>query len=217
MGFFLKVGVDREPILDVTHAYYYQVQAQLKFCGATCNYCDFVVWREGELFVQRIYPDDTFMASASRNMSSLSRWLYILPEILGKWYSKEPIKKPKSINPNVEENDKDQAGNTDQTVLLWCYCRKESGQMIACDNATFNGFTRIASTSQKFQRENGFVLIAVNRKRRTHIHNNYNIIISKFYSNETTESQQLHNAQQIVTTLSITLMSSGGGGVHIIK
>ena len=40
LRFFLKVGVDRKPILDVTYAYYYQVQAQLKFCGA--NYCDFV-------------------------------------------------------------------------------------------------------------------------------------------------------------------------------
>ena len=60
--FFLKVGVVGKPILDVTHAYYYQVQAQLKFCSA--NYCDFVVWREGELFVQKIYSDDAFIASA---------------------------------------------------------------------------------------------------------------------------------------------------------
>ena len=56
--FFLKVGVDENLVFGVTHAYYYQVQAQLKFSGANANYCDFVVWREGELFVQGIYSDN---------------------------------------------------------------------------------------------------------------------------------------------------------------
>ena len=57
----------------------------------------------------------------------------VLPKLLRKWYSKEPIRKPESAN---LENDKDQAGGTDETgSMTWCYCRKEeSGEMIACDN-----------------------------------------------------------------------------------
>ena len=140
----------------------------------------------------------------------------VLPELLGKWYSKEPIKKPEPSNTDVEENNKDQTGDTDQTVLLWCYCRKEeSGEMITCDNTECHILHELPPhhKNSKGKRENGFVPIAVNRKRTPHIHNNY--IINNFYSIETTESQQLHNAQQIVTTLSITLMSSWG--VHIIK
>ena len=40
--------------LKINHAYLYQVQAQMKFGGAT--HCDFVVWREEELMILRIYP-----------------------------------------------------------------------------------------------------------------------------------------------------------------
>ena len=52
---------DRNLTLNVYHAYYYQVQAQIKIqtqiklCKA--NYCDFVVFRREELFVQRVYLD----------------------------------------------------------------------------------------------------------------------------------------------------------------
>ena len=118
--------------MDVTHAYYYQVQAQLKFCGANANYCDFVVWQEGELFVQRIYPDNTFIASALEKCEQFVK-VAVLPELLGKWYSKEPIRKPESAD---LEDDNDQADGTDETgLMMWCYCRKEeSGEMIACDN-----------------------------------------------------------------------------------
>ena len=67
--------MDGKPILDITHAYYYQVHAQLKFRDA--NYCGFVVWREGELFVQRIYPDDMHVYGFGIQ-ESLSRWLFLL-------------------------------------------------------------------------------------------------------------------------------------------
>ena len=41
--------------LDKSHAYYYQVQAQIFICGV--EYCDFVVWTTRDLFMQRILPD----------------------------------------------------------------------------------------------------------------------------------------------------------------
>ena len=49
--FFLH-SIDGELTLNVNHAYYFQVQALLKLCNA--KYCDFVVFRMEELFVQRI-------------------------------------------------------------------------------------------------------------------------------------------------------------------
>ena len=65
-----------------------------------------------------------------RNVSSLSRW-HVLPELLGKWYSKEPIEKSESIssNTNIDDNDKNQA---DETRLVLCYCRKEESGEIDC-------------------------------------------------------------------------------------
>ena len=43
------------------HAYYFQVQAQLKFCCV--SYTDFVVWTDKQLFIQQIYPDEPFITN----------------------------------------------------------------------------------------------------------------------------------------------------------
>ena len=55
--FFLEQA-DGMYSLKKDHTYYYQVQAQMKF--SSVNYCDFVVWTERELLVQRIYLDEEF-------------------------------------------------------------------------------------------------------------------------------------------------------------
>lgn len=41
---------------------YYQVQAQMKFCQ--CLYCDFFVWSEEDIVIERIVPDIEFIESA---------------------------------------------------------------------------------------------------------------------------------------------------------
>ena len=41
------------------HAYYYQVQLQLLVCEA--SYCDFVVWSEDELYIERVLSDKPFI------------------------------------------------------------------------------------------------------------------------------------------------------------
>ena len=56
-NFFLHQNDDGALTLKQNHAYFYQTQMQMKFADA--QFCDFIVWREGELFVQRI-PPDTF-------------------------------------------------------------------------------------------------------------------------------------------------------------
>ena len=46
--FFLE-NVDGKFSLKKNHAYYYQIQAQMKFC--LVQYGDFIVWRQEELVV----------------------------------------------------------------------------------------------------------------------------------------------------------------------
>ena len=87
-AFCLQSNEDGKFSLNVYHAYYYQVQAQIKFSCA--NYADFVVWREGELAVQRIYPDEPFITAALDECKQFTK-IDILPELMGKYYSKVPI------------------------------------------------------------------------------------------------------------------------------
>jgi hypothetical protein len=61
-SFFLKEDSCGNLHLDIYHAYYFQVQAQLKFCCT--SYADFVVWTEKQLFIQQIYPDEPFITDA---------------------------------------------------------------------------------------------------------------------------------------------------------
>ena len=74
--------------LDKNHTYYYQVQAQIELCGA--KYCDFMVWSENELYIERIYPNKDFIRNAFDKASTFIR-VGVLPELVGKWFSKEPL------------------------------------------------------------------------------------------------------------------------------
>ena len=53
-GFFLKEDDGRNLSVNIYHAYYFQVRAQLKFCSAL--YADFIVWSENWLFFQHNLP-----------------------------------------------------------------------------------------------------------------------------------------------------------------
>lgn len=104
--------------LKRNHAYYYQIQLQMKLCETTFG--DFIVWREGDLIVERIYIDDSFLVHALEKATTFFK-LGILPEILGKWYTRLP-----------EYQHEAQACAMDD---VWCYCRSQlGGTMIACDN-----------------------------------------------------------------------------------
>ena len=93
----------------------------LRHCTST-SYCDFVAWREEELFIQRIYPNEQFIALALEKVTSFIK-LGVLPELLGKWYSKGPV------------STSSQPPNSCSQANEWCYCKQgEEGQMIACDN-----------------------------------------------------------------------------------
>ena len=72
----------------MNHAYYYQVQAQMKFTGA--SKCDFDVWSPFDLVVLRISPAEDFTVQAFAKATGLFKF-EILPEFVGKWYTKAPV------------------------------------------------------------------------------------------------------------------------------
>ena len=59
--FFLQ-EVNGKFTLKRDHAYYYQIQLQMKLCGTSCG--DFIVWRENELVLESIPIDEEFLTTA---------------------------------------------------------------------------------------------------------------------------------------------------------
>lgn len=57
--FFLEIDQNETMCLKKSHSHYAQVQGQLMITGV--EFCDFVVYTQSDLFVQRIFPDVIFM------------------------------------------------------------------------------------------------------------------------------------------------------------
>ena len=86
-SFCLSSTTDSNFTLRTEHAITTQVQLQMKVCQA--DYCDFVVWRPTEITVIRIIPNKTFIDSAIDQATKFYKF-GVLPELIGKWYSKIP-------------------------------------------------------------------------------------------------------------------------------
>ncbi|XP_014675741.1 PREDICTED: uncharacterized protein LOC106815748 [Priapulus caudatus] len=84
---FCLEKVDEEGKLQLkrTHAYHYQVQTQLFVCNK--DYCDFVVWTEGALHIERIEPDEEFWLSVELKAETFFK-AAVLPEMVGKMFSR---------------------------------------------------------------------------------------------------------------------------------
>ena len=107
-NFFLVQDDDGILRLKETHQYYYQVQMQMKFCNV--QYCDFVVWNKDVWINQRIELKSEFIDDAISRTESFIR-LGILPELVGKWYTK-PGK-----SSHTEHLLNDDTESTDQVVV----------------------------------------------------------------------------------------------------
>ena len=104
------------------------VQAQIKFCQ--CLYCDFVVWSEKDRVIERIVPDRELIESALEKATIFFRY-GILPEVLGKYYTKLPSTTDNLMTVSNEEEE------TSGETRVWCYCRKqEYGIMIQCESGS---------------------------------------------------------------------------------
>ena len=71
-----------------------QVQCQLFYTQRT--YCDFVVWTEKDVHIERIYPDGTFWLENVSKVKHLFK-TFVLPELGGKFYSRTSDSEPVSL------------------------------------------------------------------------------------------------------------------------
>lgn len=116
---------------------------QIFLSNTATNVCDvpfgdFVVWTKSELACIRITKNVAFIEEKLDDAQHF--FIYgILPEIIGKWYSRKPVATadgvvhlPKSkAQATVDRNDDDD----DDPEKLWCYCSKPAfGEMNMCDN-----------------------------------------------------------------------------------
>ena len=99
---------------------------------------DFVVWTKQSTIMERVKRNHEFF---NRNLSSVKDFFVygVLPEIVGKWYTRTPVADSQHIVPiaptpsNITSNDENE--DDDDDSRLWCYCSKPSfGDMVMCDN-----------------------------------------------------------------------------------
>lgn len=92
--------VGNRTFLKRDHSYFYQVQAQLGISGR--KYCDFVLWTEKSLFVERISFDDYFWQVNAQSAKTFFH-LVILPELMGKYFTrnKESLQDAKQLQPMI--------------------------------------------------------------------------------------------------------------------
>ena len=111
---------------------YMQVQCQI-FCTKS-SYCDFVLWTKEEVHMERIYPDEQFWLE---NLALVEHFFTtaILPELLGKFFSRHPALTEES---HTEANvGNQQETSTEGTSQCFCYCDgPDEGHMVGCDNPT---------------------------------------------------------------------------------
>ena len=110
---------DSKFTLKRNHPYYYQVQQQIH--TTHCNYCDFVVCAfQGEmveLVQERIFPNQIHWTECLPKLSLFWR-ICILPEILGRWYTRKL---------NIKQQEVKLDGD--------CYCRlKTDEETVTCSN-----------------------------------------------------------------------------------
>ena len=115
--------------LDKRHEYYYQVQAQMFICEV--EYCDFVVWTDKDIHIERIVPDSEFWEEALLKATKLFK-VAVLPELVGRWFTRP--------TPHADDQETMQNGvmnaESDEEEGPWCYCQKhvEGSELIGCDN-----------------------------------------------------------------------------------
>lgn len=129
-NFCLECGSNGSFVLPKTHAYYFQVQAQIFLCKA--RYCDFTVWSPKDHVVLQIEPDTAFIMEAIERVTQLFK-RGVTPELLGKWYSRMSSSLPMSACSIDSHELPSDSGLSDE--IKWCYCKgDDEDEMICCDN-----------------------------------------------------------------------------------
>ncbi|XP_038062887.1 uncharacterized protein LOC119733373 [Patiria miniata] len=71
--------------IDKRHPYYYQIQCQIFLTEA--KYCDFIVWTNKDLHIERVYPDIPFWNDVVVKATSLFKKV-LLPELIGAYWTR---------------------------------------------------------------------------------------------------------------------------------
>ena len=126
---FCMTKVENKWILN---AYYYQIQTQMYVCKR--DYCDFVVWSEKEgILIDRVAVNHEFFYDIVNDLEHFFKY-GILPEIVGKWYTRQPISNSDNVVQTPEPNSDNEVDEEDYQKV-WCYCNQPSyGDMIFCEN-----------------------------------------------------------------------------------
>jgi hypothetical protein len=116
----LQKTADGRITLKDDHAYFYQVQTQIFLCNA--EYCDFVLWTNEGLHVERILPDVLFWHGVLEECTKFFK-IVILPELAGRLFTRSTIVN----NPRIVSACANQ---------MFCFCNKpESDRMAICSNS----------------------------------------------------------------------------------
>ena len=97
------------PRLSRTHQYFYQIQTQIFICEK--EFCDFVLWTNNSIHMERILPDTDFWQTICETASDFF-YKVILLELTGRFYSHTR---------EVEDHQQ----STDTSKRKWCFCKKE--------------------------------------------------------------------------------------------
>ncbi len=107
------------------------IQVQCQLVCTKSSYCDFIIWTQKDLHIERIYPDTSFIDSNTKK-SKLIFERAIMPEIVGRFFSQPSMISPQSSSQSLISN------NTEQNDQVYCYCQTiEDGEMIGCDNPNY--------------------------------------------------------------------------------
>lgn len=105
-------------LLKRNHAYYYQVQCQL-FC-TNRTYCDFVLWSSKDIHVERIYPDENIWHDSVEKAQHFFLSA-VLPEMIGKWFSRPPPVSPLSLTSPDPSSSEPHSPVTTPVDEQYCY------------------------------------------------------------------------------------------------
>ena len=97
------------------------------------NFADFVVWTMKGIFIERIKPNNVFFSNIADKISSFYIHV-ILPEVLGKWLTRQYV----STGKNAERSEELGMSIEPIGTTTWCYCGldEDVDDMIQCDDVS---------------------------------------------------------------------------------
>ena len=93
------------------------------------QHCDFVVWKKDDLFVERIFPDISFIDNALTQAQVFIKHGVLL-ELVGKWFTKQPTIHVADSQPTVSKVDFDPC--VEATPVPLCCCQSTETEEDAC-------------------------------------------------------------------------------------